>query len=161
ALREARQIVDREHAALVSRQQAVLAAHREIAAREQALAERTNEQRQLLAKVNAALAHQEEELEDLEADSRSVQEAIQRELMKRRLHPAGYRTLPRFTGLSLPAGRIGSGFGMRFHPIKHRMIMHTGVDIGLPYGAPIHAAAAGDVIYAALRGGYGKCIIIL
>ncbi|HEV2471415.1 MAG TPA: peptidoglycan DD-metalloendopeptidase family protein [Chthonomonadales bacterium] len=57
-------------------------------------------------------------------------------------------------------GRITSGFGYRFHPILHRMRMHTGVDIGAPYGTPIHAAAGGVVMHAGYEGGYGNCVII-
>lgn len=42
-------------------------------------------------------------------------------------------------------GGIGSGFGMRFHPILHRWRMHAGVDLHAGCGDPIHAAAAGVV----------------
>lgn len=49
--------------------------------------------------------------------------------------------------LAHPAnGRIGSGFGMRLHPIFHVWRMHSGVDIGAGCGSPIRAAAGGVVI---------------
>ena len=38
--------------------------------------------------------------------------------------------------------------------------MHTGIDIGVPYGTPIHAAAAGTVIYATWMEGYGNLVVI-
>ncbi|OPZ88138.1 MAG: Murein hydrolase activator EnvC precursor [bacterium ADurb.Bin429] len=57
-------------------------------------------------------------------------------------------------------GRVGSRFGMRYHPILKRKRMHTGVDIGAPSGTPIHAAGAGEVIYAGWRGGYGNTVMI-
>ena len=57
-------------------------------------------------------------------------------------------------------GRINSGFGYRFHPIHHRTIMHTGLDIGGPNHGSIHAADGGQVIWAGWKGGYGKAIMI-
>jgi murein DD-endopeptidase MepM/ murein hydrolase activator NlpD len=57
-------------------------------------------------------------------------------------------------------GRIGSGFGMRMHPIAHVYRMHTGVDIGAAYGTPIHAGGDGKVVSAGWRGGYGNAVII-
>ncbi len=58
------------------------------------------------------------------------------------------------------SGPITSGFGMRYHPILHRMRMHTGVDIGAGYGEPIRAAAAGEVVMAGYMRGYGYVVII-
>ncbi len=57
-------------------------------------------------------------------------------------------------------GGIGSGFGMRYHPILHYFRMHTGVDLHASYGEPVHAADKGLVVFADWRGGYGRCVII-
>lgn len=37
---------------------------------------------------------------------------------------------------------------------------HTGIDLAASYGAPIRAAASGDIILHQYYGGYGNCIII-
>jgi murein DD-endopeptidase MepM/ murein hydrolase activator NlpD len=57
-------------------------------------------------------------------------------------------------------GEVTSGFGYRMHPIFHVRKMHTGVDISAGMGTPIKAAAAGTVIFAGWRGGYGQAVII-
>ena len=43
------------------------------------------------------------------------------------------------------AGRRGSPFGPRFHPIFHEWRMHEGVDLQASCGTPIRAAANGVV----------------
>ncbi len=58
------------------------------------------------------------------------------------------------------AGRITSGFGYRYHPVLHYRRLHTGLDIAAPMGTPIHAAGAGEVVFAGRRGGYGNAVII-
>lgn len=51
------------------------------------------------------------------------------------------------------AGKLGSPYGMRLHPILHYWRMHDGMDIGGNCGQPIVAAADGVVVKAA-TGGY-------
>ncbi|MBV9953207.1 MAG: peptidoglycan DD-metalloendopeptidase family protein [Acidimicrobiia bacterium] len=55
---------------------------------------------------------------------------------------------------------VGSGFGMRMHPILHYTRLHAGQDLDAPAGTPIMAAASGTVLVAGLRGGYGNCVVI-
>ncbi len=57
-------------------------------------------------------------------------------------------------------GPITSGFGMRFHPILHRRMGHTGVDIASPRGTPIQAAAGGTIVFAGRKHGYGNVVMI-
>jgi murein DD-endopeptidase MepM/ murein hydrolase activator NlpD len=59
-------------------------------------------------------------------------------------------------------GRVGSGFGNRYHPILHKWRMHKGIDISHPNGTgtPIHAAADGLVTFAGALRGYGNTIMI-
>lgn len=56
--------------------------------------------------------------------------------------------------------RITSPFGMRTHPITGVFKLHTGVDIGAPYGANFIAANDGLVTYAGENRAYGKMVII-
>jgi murein DD-endopeptidase MepM/ murein hydrolase activator NlpD len=71
------------------------------------------------------------------------------------------------TGVSEPIsfnfpvrGRISSGFGNRFHPIDKVIKFHTGLDIAVPKGSRVNAAAEGTVVFAGPKGGYGNLVII-
>lgn len=57
-------------------------------------------------------------------------------------------------------GSVGSGFGLRVHPIFRSTRMHTGVDIGAPSGQAIWASKAGRVIFAGSKGGYGNAVVV-
>ena len=57
-------------------------------------------------------------------------------------------------------GPITSPFGYRTHPIFGTTIYHSGIDIGVDYNTPIHAADGGTVILAGWCGGYGNAVII-
>ncbi len=58
------------------------------------------------------------------------------------------------------AGKITSGFGMRYHPILGYTRPHTGVDWGAPIGTPIFAAGNGTIISEGWDSGYGRRIEI-
>lgn len=55
-------------------------------------------------------------------------------------------------------GRITSSFGWRMHPLLGFTRMHKGLDIGAPYGSPIHAMTDGIVAFAGRTGGYGNFV---
>ena len=52
------------------------------------------------------------------------------------------------------SGPVVSPFGMRWGR------MHEGIDIAVPTGTPIHASAAGKVVYAGWMSGYGNLVAI-
>jgi len=57
-------------------------------------------------------------------------------------------------------GIITSGFGMRMHPIEHRMKPHGGIDIAAPLGTAVRATAAGRVTRAEMAGKSGNLVEI-
>lgn len=56
--------------------------------------------------------------------------------------------------------RISSNYGHRQHPISGSTRFHRGVDIAVPLGTPILSVAAGEVVFAGWKRGYGWVIDI-
>jgi murein DD-endopeptidase MepM/ murein hydrolase activator NlpD len=136
----------------------VRAARDEIAARKQQLEatrlklrQRTDQLAIARRKQHATLTRVREQQEDLEGDLSEISQKIAEQLATN-------------TG-SLPAGPIRGGSGMFIWPINGSVVsgfgmrwgrMHEGIDIAVPTGTPIRAAAAGTVSIAGVAGGYGN-----
>jgi murein DD-endopeptidase MepM/ murein hydrolase activator NlpD len=58
------------------------------------------------------------------------------------------------------SGWYSSNFGWRLDPFTGKSAMHEGVDYVVPQGTPIHAAASGIVVYAALHPQFGNLVEI-
>ena len=109
------------------------------------------------------LQQQQGELQELLDQFEHDENSIEAQIRAAQRPTNGYNKAPtRFSGrLSRPLNApITSGFGMRFHPILHRMRIHAGIDFGAPRGTAIHAAAGGVVINAQYMRGFGNTVII-
>jgi len=66
--------------------------------------------------------------------------------------------------LSLPVSGgnfdLSSGFGPRIDPFTGHYAFHSGMDFADAWGTAVHATAAGTVIFAGDRGGYGNMVEI-
>ena len=128
----------------------------------QAIANRT----QILQATEQEAEAARESVSEMDAESANIQQMLQQ------LQSIPVLTIPGIPGgrqyklhwagrwVRPAEGRITSPFGYRYHPILHVYKLHTGVDIGAPYGASVRAAASGVVVHASWLGAYGNGIII-
>jgi murein DD-endopeptidase MepM/ murein hydrolase activator NlpD len=126
------------------------------------------EKQQMLDVQNAIIAEKEDVLRgqlakksdlekldsQLEKDSQEIQGLLSR--------PTSGGS-PTYTGGQFvwPAnGPVTSPYGYRTHPIFGDSRLHTGVDIGAPYGSAVFAASGGRVVFAGTMSGYGNAIVV-
>jgi murein DD-endopeptidase MepM/ murein hydrolase activator NlpD len=109
-----------------------------------------------LSTLSAEARAEVDEIDSLQAASAALTERIRAAQARRNAAtPSGTSSTPSSAGLIWPAsGPVTSPFGWRWGR------MHEGIDIGAPYGAPIHAAASGTVIYCGWESGYGNLTVI-
>jgi murein DD-endopeptidase MepM/ murein hydrolase activator NlpD len=112
-----------------------------------------------LAKLQKERERYEKALDELEEISRDLERAI-REQQARDIREG--KGIPRWTGkFIMPVqGRITSEFGNRYHPILKKNRFHGGIDIGVPTGTSVRAAADGVIIHSGWITGYGYTVII-
>ena len=117
-------------------------------------ANQLNQTKQQHAAVLSHLSAQDRaianEIDQEQAQSAQITAAIQ----AAQTHSAVTAT-PSAAGLIWPVnGPVTSPFGPRWGSF------HPGIDIGVPTGTPIHAAAAGTVIYCGWEQGYGNFVVL-
>ncbi len=122
----------------------------------------------------ADVATQVSELDDTSAAAEAALEELVREKQaEEEARRAAARRAAQLAGVSLPpepgapgqlawpvSGPITSPFGMRMHPVYGRPILHAGIDIGVPQGTTIGAAADGRVIVAGYQGDCGNMVAL-
>jgi len=141
-----------EVAALVETAASIDVAKADLEVKRTALSVEYDRQEALLVDVEAAIYEFEGEITALAREEASIKSKI-----RAASEPTG--TKPGQLVRPVP-GAISSGFGPRVHPILGTMRMHNGVDMNASQGDAIKAAAAGTVILAGVKGGFGNTIVI-
>jgi murein DD-endopeptidase MepM/ murein hydrolase activator NlpD len=151
--RKLRGVVAAETRAVQARTEQVRAVRDELLANTRQLVSARSTKRVNLADVRASERQAAAESQALERVSEALGAQIQAAQAASSYSPPS--SAPSSSGFIWPVnGPVVSPFGMRWGR------MHTGIDIGVSYGTPIHAAAAGQVIYAGWMDGYGNLVFI-
>jgi len=116
-----------------------------------AKASRKQKLQEIRSKIEAYRAAEEE----LEAETKALDE-----LIRRKSSSSGAKGTGQFTWPVPGYSRVSSPFGWRIHPILKERRMHYGIDIPAPEGAKVVAADGGTVIYVGWMNGYGKVIVV-
>ena len=133
-----------------------------------------DEQSAILAQAQNDKAVAEQMQADLQASSDAIRAMLQQRAAERAAAAAAAAQAAQSSGggsdytyvqgtgqLAWPvSGVITSGFGWREHPIFGRQIFHSGIDIGVREGTPVHAADSGTVVYSGWMDGYGYAVVI-
>ena len=113
--------------------------------------------RNMFSKAKATEQASERKIDELEQESATVTNML-RELES---SGSGNRGQGASGAYMWPChGEITSYFGWRTHPIFGTTKYHSGMDIAVDYGTPIHATNNGTVVYSGWLGGYGNCVMI-
>ena len=151
--RKLRGVVAAETRAVQARTEQVRAVRDELLANKRELVSARSTKRVNLADVRASERQAAAESQALEHVSAALGAQIQAAQAASSYSPPS--SAPSASGFIWPvSGPVVSPFGMRWGR------MHTGIDIGVSYGTPIHAAASGQVIYAGWMDGYGNLVFI-
>ncbi len=151
--RKLRAVVAAETRAVQARAEQVRAVRDELLANQRELVSARSTKGVSLANLKASERQEVAEAQSLERVSAALGAQIQAAQAASSYSPPS--TAPSASGFIWPvSGPVTSPFGMRWGR------MHTGIDIGVPYGTPIHAAASGQVIYAGWMDGYGNLVFI-
>ena len=147
-LKTAKLEIERARDAIAVHKQSLASARGAVEARQATLVAARDERQAVVDQIETRV----DRLERIEADLQGeIQAQIAAATGGVAPLPAGPVPAASAAGLIWPVdGVITSGFGYRWGR------MHEGIDISVPEGTPIRAAASGTVILAAYSGGYGN-----
>ncbi len=162
SMKKAAEEITKQQVVLQGQLEQVQISKRQLALQE-AETETVRERRaQILYKAEEAKHAKDEEYDRLLAISENIAAMLRNLEKDKQVEPAPAAPAPEPPGKFMwpCTGEITSYYGWRTHPISGVTKYHSGMDIAVDYGTPIHAANAGTVVYSGWLGGYGYCVMI-
>lgn len=154
-MKEQRDIIDTKKVELEAQRASVEVTKSRIESRREDLAQATREKENLISRLKQNKKSLEEQVDKFNDEAKSLEAEIVKLLRNTGPYSGGKMGWP-----APGYHRITSEYGYRIHPILKVKKLHTGIDIGVPTGGDIVAAADGTVILSQSQGGYGNTVII-
>lgn len=154
-MKEQRDIIDAKKIELEAQRASVEVTKSKIESRKKDLELATREKEDLMSRLEVDKKALEKEIDKFNDEAKEIEAKIVK--LQRDSGPYSGGAM----GWPAPGyNRITSQYGYRIHPILKVKKLHTGIDIGVPTGGNIVAAAEGTVIYSGSLGGYGNTIML-
>jgi len=173
SIKDERDKINEQKAILEQERQKQVELKAESAKKKEEVEKRKAEQQAILNKAQNDKATAEQAYNELEASSQQIGDMLRARAAARAAAASGsdssggssdssyYQPVSGSGRFIWPVnGVITSPFGYRNHPIFGRQILHSGIDIGVDSGTPVHAADSGVVVEAGWLGGYGYAVVI-
>lgn len=154
-MKEQRNIIDAKKVELEAQRASVEITKSKIESRKKDLETATREKESLMGRLALNRKELEKQVDKFNEEAKEIEAEIVKLQRNSGPYSGGQMEWP-----APGYHRITSKFGYRIHPILKTKKLHTGIDIGVPTGGNIVAAAAGIVIYSGSLGGYGNTIMV-
>jgi len=132
-----------------------------VKAQEQAITAKLTEEKQIrsqvLQQLERSIGSKQQQLAKLLQDKARLQSVITKVQTSNVYHPPASSVASTARGMPIAGGRMIQNYGQ---PLAGGRLFSSGILLSAPMGTPIHATAAGKVVFAHWLRGYGLLVII-
>lgn len=162
-MKEKQESIEKQKAELEDKKKKLVALQQQAADKKNQLSVASRQNKSLYAELNSNQKELEKALDAEIKASKEIEAEIKAIMAASKNSNLAYSGTRHCVVYNSEAGRtirVTSPFGNRYHPVLHVYKLHTGMDLGVPSGTPVHAMADGEVIIAKYSSAYGNYIVI-